>query len=263
MRFPGLPILAACVSLLVQEVSSAAVFAPLEVEDAPVVSVRFYGESQCPYCRKFVTEIWDPIWKDTELRQWIDYDFVPWGNAYFATDHCGSGPYNSQERACWYQECILTTSDDEEACFGSGKAVYQHGEKEGQIDIYESCILQDVGLDAAVEFTYCAEGPNMDDESLDAQQLMETCAPEGVDASKVHECFETRGTEIEIANSKKTPEHPGVPYVLVDGKPVDDPFATHQVICNSLAKKGVQPKSCSGMAYYLRKIKTYKKYLQS
>ena len=53
------------------------------------VKVHFYGEAQCPFCRKFVTETWHEIWSDEELKSKIDYEFVPWGNAYFATEECG------------------------------------------------------------------------------------------------------------------------------------------------------------------------------
>lgn len=215
------------------------------------VSVRFYGEAMCPFCRKFVTEVWKPIWDDLEFRDYLDYDFIPWGNAYFATDRCGSGPYNSQERACWYQHCIVTQSDDEPSCFGS-EAVYQHGPKEGQTDIYESCIKTLFGLDFAVEFTYCAEGPNMDDDSMDAMALMTTCASQvipKVDLESIQECFEIQGRKLEIHNAKQTPTHPGVPYVVVNGRPIEDISNTKQIICTTLKEKGVEalPKACNGM----------------
>ena len=145
-----------------------------------VVSVRFYGESQCPYCRKFVEETWNEIWSDQELRSYLDYDFVPWGNSYFATSMCGSGPYDPQERACFYDHCITSAADDESACFG-GDVVYQHSAKEGEIDIYETCILKDVGLAAAVDFTYCAEGSEMDQADMSARELMIECIPDKVD----------------------------------------------------------------------------------
>ena len=217
-------------------------FAYAADDSAVRVTVRFYGEAQCPFCRKFVMTFND-IWNDPELRQYLDYDFVPWGNAYFSTDKCGSGPYDPQERACWYEECITQSSDDEDACFG-GNVVYQHGNKEGNIDIYESCILQDVGLDAAVDFTFCCEGPNMDDGSMCAQQLMQKCIPKGVNPENVQKCLETRGRKIEIANAKKTPAHPGVPYVLVDNESLDNPLEVRQAICDQLSSKGVQPTSC-------------------
>ena len=231
-------------SLLLLAIAAAAAAAAGTTTASNKVSVQFYGESACPYCRKFVEETWNEIWSDEELRSYIDYDFVPWGNAYFSTTSCGSGPYNPSERACFYDKCITTASDDEKACFG-GEPVYQHSVKEGQVDIYETCILEDSGLEAAVAFTYCAEGSDMDDNDMSAHEVMIECVPDGVDPTAVEECLKTRGRQLEIANAKKTPVHPGVPYVLVDGNPLDNPFDTKKIICQKLEKQGVHPKGCS------------------
>lgn len=217
--------------------------------DQDKVSVRFYGEAMCPFCRKFVTEVWQPIWEDLEFRDYIDYDFIPWGNAYFGTETCGSGPYSAQQRACWYQHCIETQSDDEPSCFGSEKVVYQHGLKEGQMDVYESCIKTLFGLDFAVQFTYCAEGPNMDDDSMDAKTLMTKCASDvipKVDLESIQECSDIQGRKLEIHNAKQTPTHPGVPYVVINANPIDDITKTKEIICTTLKEKGVEalPKAC-------------------
>ncbi|KAG7351711.1 thiol reductase [Nitzschia inconspicua] len=217
------------------------------------VQVVFYGESQCPHCRKFVTEAWPTVWLDVEgLREYVDYDMIPWGNAYFATQECGHGPYSPDERACWYKKCkdqyTLTVKDDQNNddggndCF-TGRAVYQHGEKEGIVDIYETCIKVAYSLEDAVDFTYCAEGSIMDNEEINAEQLLTICTVSlpDVDAKAVQQCYEQRGKQLEIANAKQTPEHPGVPYVLLDGKPVDDPMEIQTAICNALQSKGLDP----------------------
>ena len=240
-------------------------------KDTTLVTVRFYGEAQCPYCRMFVTKEWQPIWNDPEFRAVIDYDFVPWGNAYFGTKECGLGPrYSSDERHCWAKKCVAATAtatsssttttasgtttniplnddDDEDFDCFSGNAIYQHSEKEGEVDVYESCVKEILGLEAAVAFTYCCEGPNMDDKAIrDARDLMEKCVQPSFEIDGVQKCFEERGKEIEIANAKATPPHPGVPYVVVDGKPLDDPMAVADAICVALATKGMkQPAACA------------------
>lgn len=122
-----------------------------ETPDDSLVSVMFYGESQCPFCRKFV-EVWQTIWTDPGFRKVVDYDFIPWGNAYFATTECGQGPeYNSDERHCWAKKCggrefRDDDDDDDDDCFGPGPAIYQHSKKEGEVDIYESCVKKILGL---------------------------------------------------------------------------------------------------------------------
>ena len=92
------------------------------------------------------------------------------------------------------------------------------------------------GIDAAVEFTYCAEGDAMEktDSALD---LLLACQGDTIDADVVKNCKETHGHTIEVLAAQQTPAHPGVPYVLVDGEPLDDPFSIQQVICDRLKEK--------------------------
>ena len=218
-----------------------------------LVNVKFYGESQCPYCRKFVREAWPEIWNDKELRSVIEYDFIPWGNAYFATNECGKGPtYDAEERQCWYKKCIAKNSSitinnknnnndgvegRDNDCF-IGPVIYQHSTEEGILDIYETCVKELYGLDIAVNFTYCVEGPKMDDTDTygTAKELMSSC----IDACEdIHACYKLRGHLIEISNAKLTPNHPGVPYILVDGDAIDNPFDIKNVICDKLKQKQI------------------------
>jgi hypothetical protein len=125
--------------------------------------------------------------------------------------------------------------------------------KEGIVDIYESCIKEEYGLENAVAFTYCAEGSIMDNDDLDAEHIMRVCSVslDSVDSDRIQECMETRGHDIEVQNAKQTPDHPGVPYVLVDGQPIDDPFDVKNEICKSLKSKGATdlPDSCSNIIH--------------
>jgi hypothetical protein len=221
-----------------------------------VVTVEFYGEAQCPYCRKFVQEAWPTVWEDDELMKHVQYDFVAWGNAYFSTAKCSSSSsssssnsqYDPQERACWYKECIETSPDNikrtegDDDCF-SGKVIYQHSEKEGMVDIYENCVKLHYGLETAVDFTYCCEGPNMDDPTLaTAHDLLVKCAngddsSSAFDADVIQDCLETHGHIMEVLAAKQTPSHPGVPYVVVDGESLEDPFSIQKAICDRLVDR--------------------------
>jgi Gamma interferon inducible lysosomal thiol reductase (GILT) len=222
--------------------------------DNKLVSVIFYGESQCPYCREFVTEAWPPVWNDPELRALIQYDFIPWGNAYYPTLECGSGPYDATERHCWYAKCVapqqteaavavaaavrnIHKEDEDDTCF-TGAPIYQHSLKEGQMDIYESCVKLVLGLERAVAFTLCAEGPNMEDPTLaTAHDLMQHCLLDDNDdvmVQTIQHCFTAQGTILEAMNAIQTPDHPGVPYVLVDGEALDDPLNVKAAICQRL-----------------------------
>lgn len=206
-----------------------------------IVDVDFYGESQCPYCRQFVM-VWYDVWPD--LQPYVNFHYVAWGNAYFSTEVCGSGPYSPQQRECWYDHCIVSSNDDDQACF-SGNTVYQHSEKEGIIDIYESCVMDLMGLDEAMAFTYCCEGPRMDDDSMSAHDLMAFCLLDDLDTAMIQKCYETNGHAIEVRNAKQTPKHHGVPYVVVDGISLEDPLNITNVICEKLKEAGEYPSVCT------------------
>jgi Gamma interferon inducible lysosomal thiol reductase (GILT) len=207
------------------------------------IHVQFYGESQCPFCRQFV-RLWHDVWQD--FTPYVNYEYVPWGNGYFATTVCGAGPYSLTERECWYDHCIVSSPDDEEACFG-GPAVYQHSDKEGIVDVYETCVADLFGIDAALDFTYCCEGDNMDDDSMNATQLMALCLDRPVEVEVIQHCYDTRAHYLEVRNAKQTPPHPGVPYVVVDGTPLDDPLDIVRVICDKLQEAGEYPSICTTM----------------
>ena len=69
------------------------------------------------------------------------------------------------------------------------------------------CVKTLFGLDSAVEFTYCAEGPLMDDENLDADLIMAVCGalviPDVDYLHTIEKCLEIQGRELEIENAKK------------------------------------------------------------
>lgn len=204
------------------------------------LDVSFYGESKCPYCRQFLM-IWNDLYPD--FKPYVNFHFVPWGNAYFATEMCGFGPYNPQQRDCWYEHCIVKSNDNEDACFG-GATVYQHSIKEGIIDIYETCVMDLISLDEAISFSVCCEGSKMDDDSMTAQELMESCLEDSTLHDVIHDCYTTDGHVLEVMNAKQTPKHPGVPYVLLDGKPLDNPMAIKDCVCEALKEDGIHPELC-------------------
>ncbi len=47
---------------------------------APAVRVQFIGESLCPDCAAFTTDILDPVYR-SDLKDVVDLDYIGWGNA--------------------------------------------------------------------------------------------------------------------------------------------------------------------------------------
>ena len=48
--------------------------------NAPAVRVEFIGESLCPDCAAFTTEILDPVYR-SDIKDIVDLVYVGWGNA--------------------------------------------------------------------------------------------------------------------------------------------------------------------------------------
>jgi len=215
------------------------------------VKVEFYGEAKCPFCRKFVTEAWPMVWKDPVLKELVDYSMFPWGNAYFSTQTCGGGPYSPETRHCWYTNCVDVATPADPDCF-EGEAVYQHGPSEGALDIYEACVINELGMDTGVEFAACIEGPNMELYDHNVTALVETCLSCGHCLHKVNTCVSSkRGKELEVQMAKATPDHPGVPYIVVNGNPLDDDdvLDIKKIICEAAASSQADRlKSCNAAA---------------
>lgn len=48
--------------------------------DPPAVRVEFIGESLCPDCAAFTTDILDPVYR-SGLKSIVDLEYIAWGNA--------------------------------------------------------------------------------------------------------------------------------------------------------------------------------------
>ena len=75
----------------------------------------------------------------------LDFEFIPWGNAYYNTSECGrplyptdnetwSTGYNSDAKQCWIKQCQA----DKSKCFASDTVVCQHGYNECAVDTIEA-----------------------------------------------------------------------------------------------------------------------------
>jgi len=69
---------------------------PANLQDANKVKVRLYMESQCPACKRFSTTYLKQLMSDKDMRNIIDFKFVPWGNALVSsTDGIDTQYYNT------------------------------------------------------------------------------------------------------------------------------------------------------------------------
>eukprot|EP00438_Fugacium_kawagutii_P029477 Skav209244 [mRNA] locus=scaffold293:534773:547266:- [translate_table: standard] len=207
-------------------------------EDAAKVKVQLYAEAGCPFCRAAIA---GPVNQTlSSVAAIMDFEFFPWGNAYFVTAECkGAGEYDMSARQCYNKRCGSGVSDRPKDCF-TGDLVCQHGKVECEADRYLAC-AKSVGGSHFMAFTHCLEA-GYDNYT---KALVTKCAASAqVDVDSLAKCFDgPDGDRAVKAQAMATPEHPGVPYILVDGKPVEQPNDLLKEVCE--AYQGQKPKACN------------------
>jgi len=213
--------------------------------DDKKVSVNFYGEAGCPACQQFVIDDLPTVLDDKELEPHVKFNFFPWGNSYFGTKKCGTGPYDSEQRECWVRLCHDTPNN----CF-QGIPVNQHGAFEGELNVYEGCAKHQEQT-KAVHFLRCVEKRLQDVmkshyDHVSVHKIMTLCGKENdLDIKKLKQCSKQnkKDRNIEIENARATPPHPGVPWIVVDGTPMDN-LNLKQMVCQNLSKEGIKLPTC-------------------
>jgi hypothetical protein len=182
----------------------------------------------------------------------VDFEFVPWGNAYFNTTSCGGADFDKQKMFCWVKQCNV--ADPAPECFNStlSPILCQHGETECQQDTLEGCAFALASsAQQSLDFLLCFEGDHASDLSS-----AEKCAQSsGLDYGALSSCASgPRGARIDVQNAMKTVKlgsaKLGTPWVLVDGTLVagGPPYSNLlSVVCKSLqAAGGDLPAGCNG-----------------
>lgn len=167
----------------------------------------------------------------------MDLKFYPFGNMYYASDACGKGPYDSNERHCWFNRCIKSESPPDD-CFPADGMIAQHGERERQVNLVEACAVT-LYPDWKVHwpFVQCME------QQYDMGAVQDCAKGTSLDGGRIVSCATgDAGAKAEEEMGKATPDHPGVPYILVDGQVLDDPKQMLHAICK--AYTGEKPRGC-------------------
>mmetsp|Transcript_82074 Transcript_82074/g.254801 ORF Transcript_82074/g.254801 Transcript_82074/m.254801 type:complete len:100 (+) Transcript_82074:481-780(+) len=85
------------------------------------------------------------------------------------------------------------------------------------------------------------------EEKYDSSAAKACASSAGLDYEKVAKCADgPDGDAAEEDMAKATPDHPGVPYIVVNGKAIDDPSSLLEAVCS--AYTGAKPAGCSGVA---------------
>lgn len=169
----------------------------------------------------------------------IDLAVYPFGNSYYSTDACGNGPYSSDERHCWAKRCVKEVGASVPADCFAGDIVAQHGDTEKAINMIEACAIKlNPSWKTYWPFFQCME------EKYDVWAVEACASRASIDSKAINECANgPTGNAAEVSIAKVTPDHPGVPYILVNGKALGDPRVLLKAICDAYA--GPKPAGCS------------------
>lgn len=201
-------------------------------------------------CTLFVRSPLNETLSADGVAKHVDFDMIPWGNAYYNTTECGSASgYDKQHSMfCWVRTCGVSTPAAD--CFDRSVSpiLCQHGPDECFANTLEGCALHIYGgttNPAVLDFVYCYEGVN-DGQRNAAQHCAESA---GLDFTQLSKCANSDlGAQVQVTNAKRTialgVAKLGTPWVLVDGQVLDDPSQLLDKVCEAIPD-GERPRGCS------------------
>lgn len=178
----------------------------------------------------------------------MDFDFVPWGNAYYNTKKCHTVGFDKEKgMTCWVAECGGDNPPDD--CFTTSPfhgILCQHGKDECEADTLEACVMHVHPEPAAyVPFLYCFEGVGQSQRSVAQKCVAET----HLDWSAISSCLSntTLTASLDASNAARTAKlgaaKIGTPWILVNGKQTDPDKLLHAVCA---AAGDPAPAGCGG-----------------
>lgn len=188
-----------------------------QTADAAPVEVTLFFEALCPYCRNFVQGQLYPTWRRLRKTGILKVVLYAYGNAYERWD--------------------------------GGKWVYrcQHGARECQLNLFETCAFKILNDDQKVPFIHCLEA------NPQIRNGRKCVVDVGGDWLGVYRCYmKKEGNDeqhrVKELQSKLQPRLKFVPWILVNGYHSDNLQGQVQqnmlyYVCN--AYKGTRPSECN------------------
>lgn len=216
------------------------------------VKLEFWGEAGCPLCHNFTTQVLGPLLSNADMQSILDFDMVPFGNAYYVTDKtllCGGGEnissyvwatsdtlkwdgYTASVRQCYDLKCGANSTHPEE-CYQDGPYC-QHGKAECIVNAIMACSKRVAGHRwiEYMPFVVCMEtaytnistavsNPHdwCQDNVTAIDHAINACAVEAdLDAEGILTCYWEEAAEVQAEMARATPVHTGVPWVTIENK---------------------------------------------
>jgi len=198
--------------------AAVCVFTIVSADTYPNVKVELYYEALCPGCQQFITTTLTNTLALPDIVAITDLKMVPYGNTKYS-----GGVYTCQHGE---DECV---SDVLEMC-----AMYK---LEGNI----SAIDTGVRSYDAFPFLQCME---LNEGASSAAQgcWTKNMASSSVSWQTISDCYNNEYKAVQDAGRATTPTHDYVPWVLVNGKVLDNNALLTSAICK--AYTGPAPASC-------------------
>ena len=203
----------------------------------------------------------------------VNYNFVPWGNAYYNSSllsacpgWSGAAKYERGTFPCWAALCNTTNAPTE--CF-TGEKLCQHTDSECAGDTIEACAKYAYPSPTLyAPFIYCLEGMNgYYNNSIGGvnMSMAGACATQaGLDVAPIQACYEdksqTNALDAEAARATaraagKVPASDwGTPYVVVNGEHLDDTSQLLSQVCGAWAAQDgtTLPEGCPGAKWHVQ-----------
>lgn len=215
------------------------------------VTVRIIMEPGCEHCRKYMMGPVQAALADDSVVSVMELDVSYFGNAFYAIPECekadgsgslgcgGAGGYDANRRVCFNQKCGPTAVAESRAadCF-AGPLITQFGFPQLYTSRFFSCAKRESQREAIpwkryVPFFVCMEELfDRIHDGVSTSAVAKTCADKtDFNYDKLTACFDGKDAEQGLRDeAAATPDHPGVPYVFVNGQALDESYEENSLI---------------------------------